>query len=77
MIKKDRYETSGTRCRMCIPRLQMPARSRNVDLNPLNGKDEISRAENLSFYTPRWVPRSAATNARLCNNLSKCPVKRF
>ena len=45
--------------------------------NPLTGKDEISRAENLSFYTRRWVPRIAATNARLCNNLSKCPVKRF
>ena len=47
-------------------------------VNPLTANDEISRHENLTFlwtWTLRWVPRSFATHASLCNTLSsnKCP----
>ena len=41
--------------------------------NPLTANDELSRHENLTFlwtWTLRWVPRSFATDASLCNTLS-------
>ena len=41
--------------------------------DPLTTNDELSRHENLTFlwtWTQRWVPRSFATHASLCNNLS-------
>ena len=41
--------------------------------NPLSANDELSRHENLTFlwaWTLRWVPRSFATHASLCNTLS-------
>ena len=47
--------------------------------NPLTANDELSRHENLTFlwtWILRWVPRSFATNASLCNALSSnklCP----
>ena len=40
--------------------------------NPLTANDELSRHENLTFlwtWTLRWVPRSFATHASLCNTL--------
>ena len=47
--------------------------------NPLTANDELSRHENLTFlwtWILRWVPRSFATHASLCNALSSnklCP----
>ena len=46
--------------------------------NPLSVNGELSRHENLTFFWTwilRWVPRSFATHASLCNTLSfnKCP----
>ena len=47
--------------------------------NPLTANDELSRHENLTFFWTwilRWVPRSFATLASLCNALSSnklCP----
>ena len=41
--------------------------------NPLTANDELSRHENLTFlwtWILRWVPRSFATHASLCNTLS-------
>ena len=41
--------------------------------NPLTANDELSRLENLTFlwtWILRWVPRSFATHASLCNTLS-------
>ena len=40
--------------------------------NPLTANDELSRLENLTFLWTwmRWVPRSFATHASLCNTLS-------
>ena len=40
--------------------------------NPLTAKNEISLPENLTFlrtWILRWIPRSAATYAFLCNTL--------
>ena len=51
----------------------------NIELNPLTANDELSRHENLTFlwtWILRWVPRSFATHASLCNVLSSnklCP----
>ena len=45
----------------------------HIFVNPLTTNDELSRHENLTFlwtWTLRWVPRSFATNASLCNTLS-------
>ena len=50
-----------------------------VSLNPLSANGELSRHENLTFlwtWILRWVPRSFATHASLCNTLSSnklCP----
>ena len=47
--------------------------------NPLTTNDRLLRHENLTFlwtWTERWVPRSFATHASLCNTLSSnklCP----
>ena len=47
--------------------------------NPLSANVELSRHENLTFlwtWILRWVPRSFATHASLCNTLSSnklCP----
>ena len=47
--------------------------------NPLSVNGELSRHENLTFFWTwilRWVPRSFATHASLCNTLSSnklCP----
>ena len=47
--------------------------------NPLTANDELSRHENLTFlwtWILRWIPRSFATHASLCNALSSnklCP----
>ena len=41
--------------------------------NPLTAKNEISLPENMTFlwtWILRWLPRSAATHASLCNTLS-------
>ena len=41
--------------------------------NPLTANDELFRHENLTFlwtWILRWVPRSFATHASLCNALS-------
>ena len=48
-------------------------------LNPLTTNDGLLRHENLTFlwtWTLRWVPRSFATHASLCNTLPSnklCP----
>ena len=52
---------------------------KNSAINPLSANVELSRHENLSFlwtWILRWVPRSFATHASLCNTLSSnklCP----
>ena len=49
-----------------------------VLFKPLAANDELSRLENLTLlwtWILKWVPRSFATHASLCNTLSsnKCP----
>ena len=50
-----------------------------IYINRLTANAELSRHENLTFlctWTLRWVPRSFATHASLCNTLSSnklCP----
>ena len=54
-------------------------RDTHTHLNPLSPNGELSRHENLTFlwtWILRWVPRSFATHATLCNTLSSnklCP----
>ena len=51
---------------------------RNSFLNLLSANGKLSYHENLTFlwtWILKWVPRSFATHASLCNTLSsnKCP----
>ena len=44
-----------------------------VSINPLSANGKLSRHENLTFlkaWILRWLPRSFATHASLCNTLS-------
>ena len=51
----------------------------NDGINPLTTNDGLLRHENLTIlwsWTLRWVPRSFATHASLCNTLpsnKQCP----
>ena len=53
--------------------LLKPQNILSMFFNPLTANDELSRHEILTFlwtWTLKWVPRSFATHASLCNTLS-------
>ena len=77
--KKEKKVNKSLKKLIAIFSLNKQSKKQKSPLNPLTANDELSRHENLTFlwtWILRWVPRSFATHASLCNALSTnklCP----